>query len=162
MNFIISSSKSRTKGECLKMWNIKNTFSQNADYGPQPYVVNIDSAASNNRNFRTALWTGKYMQLTLMSIADEIGLEMHDDTDQFFRIEEGHGMVMMGKSKNNLNFQAKVNDDYTIFVPAGTWHNIINLGDEPLKLYTIYAPPHHPHGTVHGTRKEAEKAEHSH
>lgn len=130
------------------------------DYGPEPLVVNIDSATRQNKYFRTALWTGNYLQLTLMSIKDAIGLEMHHDTDQFLRIEEGYGFVMMGESKDNLNYRARVGKDDAIFVPAGTWHNVVNLGNKPLKLYSIYAPPHHPHGTVHRTRQEAEMAAH--
>lgn len=140
-----------------------NSFCQgpyNTDYGPEPFVVNIDSATRQNKCFRTALWTGNYLQLTLMSIKDEIGLEMHQDTDQFLRIEEGYGLVLMGKSKDNLNYQTSVSKDYAIFVPAGTWHNVINRGNTPLKLYSIYAPPHHPHGTVQRTREEADMDEH--
>jgi len=127
------------------------------DYGPEPYVVNIEQATLQNNNFRTALWTGEYLQSTLMSInvGDDIGLEIHPDTDQFIRIEQGQGIVKMGKSKNNLDFQRKVFDNYAIFVPAGTWHNVINTGKKPLKVYVIYAPPHHPRGTVHKTKAEA-------
>ena len=127
------------------------------DYGPEPFVVNIDNASKQNRNFRSALWTGEYLQVTLMSIRDEVGLEMHPDTDQFLRIEEGQGLVMMGKSKDKLDYQAKANGDYAIVVPAGTWHNVVNVGNTPLKLYSIYAPPHHPRGTIHRTRQEAEE-----
>lgn len=132
---------------------------QPVDYGPEPFVVNIDNATRQNNYYRAALWTGEYLQATLMSIVDEIGLEIHPDTDQFLRIEEGCGIVMMGKSADNLNFQIRVGKDYAIFVPAGTWHNIVNCGNTPLKLYSIYAPVHHPHGTVQRTRAEAEAAE---
>ncbi|NLT58873.1 MAG: cupin domain-containing protein [Clostridiales bacterium] len=131
-----------------------------SDYGPEPFVVDIESATRQNKAFRTALWTGCYLQLTLMCIKDEIGLEMHGDTDQFLRIEEGSALVMMGKSRDNLNFQTKVGKDCAIFIPAGTWHNIVNCGRKPVKLYSIYAPPHHPRGTVHRTREEAEREEH--
>ena len=132
------------------------------DYGPDPFVTNIDKATRQNRNFRTALWTGRHLQLTLMSISTggEIGLEIHPETDQFIRIESGNGMVMMGPAKNRLNFQRPVSDGYAVFVPAGTWHNIINTGNHPLKIYTIYAPPHHPHGTVHATKDIADAQEH--
>lgn len=120
------------------------------DYGPQPLVINIDKATKQNTNFRTALWTGEHFQVTLMSInvGDDIGLEIHPDTDQFIRIEDGQGIVKMGKSKDNLEFQANARDDFAIMVPAGTWHNVINTGNKPLKVYVIYAPPHHPRGTV--------------
>lgn len=132
---------------------------QATDYGPEPFVVNIDSATRQNGYFRLALWTGQYLQLTLMCIRDEIGLEIHPDTDQFIRVEEGCGLVMMGKNENNLNYQARIGKDSAVFVPAGTWHNIINCGNCPLKVYTIYAPPHHPRGTTHCTREDAEAAE---
>ncbi len=120
------------------------------DYGPNPFVVNIDEATEQNNNFRLALWTGNHLQLTLMSInvGGEIGLEMHPHTDQFIRIEEGQGLTKMGARKDVLDFQAYVRDDYAIFIPAGTWHNLINTGYKPLKLYSIYAPPNHPFGTV--------------
>lgn len=128
------------------------------DYGPCPLVINIEKAAKTNDYFRLALWTGKYLQLTLMSIdvGSDIGLEMHPDVDQFIRIDQGQGLVLMGNSPHDLNFSAHVYDDYAIFIPAGTWHNLINTGNVPIKLYSIYAPPEHPHGTVHRTKKEAE------
>lgn len=131
------------------------------DYGPQPFVINITEATRRNNNYRTALWTGKYLQATLMSIkvGDDIGLEIHPNTDQFIRIEEGQGLVKMGSSKNRLTYQRKVRDDFAVFIPAGTWHNIINTGNKPLKLYSIYAPPHHPFGTVHKTKKDAQASE---
>lgn len=132
------------------------------DYGPYPFVININKATKENNYFRLALWTGEYLQLTLMSIevGDDIGLEMHPDVDQFIRIEEGHGIVLMGDRKDKLTFQAKVCDDDAILIPAGTWHNLINTGNVPIKLYSIYAPPEHPFGTVHRTKKEAEMDEH--
>jgi mannose-6-phosphate isomerase-like protein (cupin superfamily) len=127
------------------------------DYGPQPYVVNIDKATKQNNNYRTTLWTGNHLQLTLMSIkvGGDIGVEVHPVIDQFIRIEEGQGIAQMGPSKNNLNFKKNVYDGFAIFVPAGTWHNVVNTGNKPLKLYSIYAPPQHPHGTVHATKEIA-------
>lgn len=124
------------------------------DYGLQPYSVNIDEATKENKNFRRALWTGNYLQVTLMSInvGDDIGLEIHPDTDQFIRIEDGQGKVRMGKNKQNLEYQANVSDESAIMIPAGTWHNIINTGNKPLKVYSIYAPPHHPRGIVQATK----------
>ncbi len=131
------------------------------DYGPEPFVVNITEATKENDTFRTALWTGNHLQLTLMSIGvgEDVGLEVHPHVDQFLRIEEGQGIVKMGDSKYDLNFLRKVYDDFAIFIPAGKWHNIINTGNRPLKLYSIYAPPNHPHGTIHRTKSEAEAAE---
>lgn len=131
------------------------------DYGPQPFVVNIEEVTTRNNTFRTALWTGSNLQLTVMSIdvGEDIGLEVHPNLDQFLRIEEGQGLVQMGENKNNLTFQEQVYDDYAIFIPAGTWHNVINTGNQPLKLYSIYAPPEHPYGTVHETKEIAMAAE---
>ncbi|WP_249871807.1 cupin domain-containing protein [Oceanobacillus saliphilus] len=131
------------------------------DYGSRPFVVDIEEATKQNRTFRTALWTGSNLQVTLMSIAvgDDIGLEIHPAVDQFLRIEEGQGLVQMGDRQDRLDFQARVYDDYAIMVPAGKWHNLTNTGDKPLKLYTIYAPPEHPFGTVHVTKADAIAAE---
>ncbi len=128
------------------------------DYGPEPFAVNIEAATKQNNTFRTALWTGKHLQLTLMSInvGEDIGLEIHPDNDQFLRIEQGQGLVMMGDRKDQLNFQAHVREGYAFIIPAGKWHNLINTGCMPIKLYSIYAPPKHPHGTVHKTKEEAE------
>ncbi|WP_429142328.1 cupin domain-containing protein [Anaerotaenia torta] len=129
------------------------------DYGPNPFVVNIEEATEQNRNFRTSLWTGYYLQLTLMSInvGEDIGLEIHPDLDQFIRIEEGQGFVRMGDRQDNLDFQAYVRDDFAIIIPAGKWHNLFNTGNTPLKLYSIYAPPQHPFATVHETKEDAEE-----
>nr|WP_243133171.1 cupin domain-containing protein [Thermoclostridium caenicola] len=134
------------------------------DYGPEPFVVNIEDAAKMNQNFRTALWTGNHLQLTLMSldVGEDIGLEMHPDVDQFIRIEQGQGIVVMGDNPNILNFQQWVYADYAIFIPAGKWHNLINTGHVPLKLYSIYAPPQHPPGTIHPTRADAMASEEYH
>ena len=129
------------------------------DYGPCPFVVDIEEVTDQNDNFRLALWTGDYLQLTLMSInvGEEIGLELHPDIDQFIRIEQGQGLVMMGDRRDQLHFKAEVYADDAILIPAGKWHNLINTGHEPLKLYSIYAPPEHPRGTVHETKKDAEE-----
>lgn len=131
------------------------------DVGPAPYVVDIEELTKANENFRTAQWTGTFLQMTTMSIevGGEVGLEVHEDTDQFLRIEAGKAKVVMGPAEDNLTQEWEAEDDFAIFVPSGTWHNIINVGDEPLKLYSIYAPPHHPHGTIHKTFEEAEAAE---
>ena len=129
------------------------------DYGPNPFTINIEEATLRNRNFRTALWTGKHLQLTLMSLnpGEDIGLEMHPDVDQFIRIEQGQGLVMMGDTSKHLGYQQRVSDNYVILIPAGKWHNVVNTGRTPLKLYSIYAPPEHPRGTVHRTKRDAEK-----
>ncbi|MFC0214401.1 cupin domain-containing protein [Paenibacillus chartarius] len=131
------------------------------DYGARPFVVNIDQTTKQNNNYRTALWTGKYFQVTLMSIpvGDDIGLEVHPTTDQFIRIEEGQELVQMGDSKDKLDFQEMAYGDYAIIIPAGKWHNVTNMGNKPLKIYVIYAPPEHPFGTVHETKAIAMSAE---
>ncbi|HHT63216.1 MAG TPA: cupin domain-containing protein [Clostridia bacterium] len=128
------------------------------DYGPEPFVVNINQAAKQNDYFRIALWTGNHLQITLMSInvGEDIGLEMHPDLDQFIRIEQGQGLVRMGERQDRLNFERRVYDDYAFVIPAGTWHNLINTGNVPIKLYSIYAPPQHPRETIHKTKADAE------
>ncbi|RAS80698.1 cupin domain-containing protein [Priestia endophytica] len=136
------------------------------DYGPNPFVININRATQQNNTYRTALWTGTHLQVTLMSlnVGEDIGLEMHSNLDQFLRIEQGQGIVQMGKSKNSLNFKRNVYDDSAIVIPAGTWHNLTNTGNIPLKLYSIYAPPNHPFGTVHPKKTDAlaEEEEYGH
>lgn len=131
------------------------------DFGPQPFVVDINKATLHNDTYRTALWTGTKLQLTLMSInpGDDIGLEVHPSTDQFLRIEEGTGVAVMGNTKENLYFQQNVFEDSAIFIPAGTWHDVINTGRTPMKLYSIYAPPNHPYGTKQQTKAIAEAEE---
>ena len=131
------------------------------DQGPNPFVSNIHHTTNANNTFRTALWTGNRLQLTLMSLqpGEDIGLEVHPHTDQFLRIEQGHGVTQMGKSRDNLTFQQMIGPGSALFVPAGTWHNLTNTGQIPLKLYSIYAPPNHPFGTVHETKAEAAEEE---
>ncbi len=134
------------------------------DYGTQPYVVDIEELTKQNDKFRVAKWTGANLQMTVMAIQPngEVGLEVHSTHDQFLRVEDGHGKVVMGPSKDNLDQEWEVEDDFAIFVPAGTWHNIINTGSEPLKLYSIYAPGEHAKGTIHETFEEAWAAEAEH
>lgn len=133
------------------------------DHGSNPYVVNIEELTLSNDTFRTAAWTGSNLQMTLMAIqpGDDIGLEVHEDHDQFLRIESGTALVQMGPSVDSLETWT-AEDDFAIFVPAGAWHNVSNTGSQPLKLYSIYAPAEHAHGTVHATKADAEAAEHDH
>lgn len=130
------------------------------DHGPAPFVTNIEQATLSNNNYRSTLWTGKHLQVTLMTIqpGHHIGLEVHETTDQFLRIEEGTATVYMGTSKDTLSPQQATQSD-AVLVPAGTWHDLVNTGDAPLKIYSIYAPPQHPHGTVQATKQEADAAE---
>lgn len=133
-------------------------FRQLKDYGPYPFVINIADATKNNDYFRTTIWTGNHFQLTLMSInvGDNIGLEVHPLNDQFIRIEEGFGLVKMGENKDNLTYERRVGANDIIIIPQGIWHNLINIGNKPLKLYSIYAPIEHPFGTIHKTKKDSE------
>jgi mannose-6-phosphate isomerase-like protein (cupin superfamily) len=140
---------------------LSESKSRSLDKGGDPLVVDIEKATKDNDTYRTALWTGDHLQVTLMSInaGDDIGLEIHPDTDQFIRIEDGQGLVQMGSSKNNLTFQQQAYADYAVMIPAGTWHNITNTGTVPMKVYAIYSPSEHPYGTVHKTKADAMAAE---
>ena len=128
------------------------------------WTGDIEKMTTSNTNFRTVLFTGKFAQLTVMSLkpGEEIGLEAHDDVDQFIRIEQGRARVTLSKNKNSDDEQHLLEDDWAIVIPAGTWHNVINDGDGELKLYSIYSPPEHPDGTVHATKEEADAAEADH
>lgn len=138
-----------------------NCSTKLTDNGAKPYAANIEQSAMQNQNFRTAVWTGCHLQMTLMCIppCGEIGLEIHTDTDQFIRVEEGTASVKMGRCKNQVIFQQTLCKGDAVFIPAGTWHNIVNIANAPLKVSSIYAPPHHPKGTVHRTKVDSEKAE---
>lgn len=115
------------------------------------FVDDIEAMTEHNSNFRRVLYTGKQLQLVLMSLepGEEIGEEVHPDRDQFFRVEEGTGEVWID------GHQTSIRSSFAIVVPAGARHNVRNTGDEPLKLYTLYAPPEHLDRTVHVTRAEA-------
>ncbi len=129
------------------------------DHGKEPYVLDIAAKTLKNDNFRSTLWTGEHLQLTVMSIpvGGDIGLEVHPKNDQFLRLEQGKGRVEMGPAEDNLTFTREVEDDWAILVPAGTWHNVTNIGDEPMKVYALYGPADHVPGTVHKTQEDAEK-----
>ena len=122
------------------------------------YVGPIEKQTLGNNYFRQVLYTGKYAQLVVMCLqpGEEIGNEVHETVDQFFRIEEGEAtFVFEGKEKHT------VKNGEAVIVPAGTFHNVLNASKQAkLKLYTIYSPPNHPDKTVHKTKAEAEKAEH--
>lgn len=135
-----------------------------ADHGPAPFVTDIEAATLGNNTFRTTVWTGRHLQLTVMCLQpeEEIGLEVHHDRDQFLRIEQGHGRVVMGPTRDDLSFKREVSDDDVVLVPAGSWHNVTNTGVDALKLYSIYGPAEHEPGTVHLTKAEADAAEHHH
>lgn len=115
------------------------------------FIGNIEDRTEENRDFRRVIFTGPHLQLVLMTLqpGEEIGEEVHEATDQFFRVEEGKGEVWID------GHVTRVDDDMAIVIPAGSKHNITNTGHKPLKLYTLYAPPHHADGTVHHTRADA-------
>ena len=121
------------------------------------FVANIEQLTESNSDFRRVLYTGKNLQLVLMAIepGEEIGEEIHEDRDQFFRVETGSGEVLIDGTRS------KIAPDDGIIVPAGARHNIINTGDTPLRLYTLYAPPEHREGTVHADKAQAD-ASHEH
>jgi mannose-6-phosphate isomerase-like protein (cupin superfamily) len=120
------------------------------------YVVNIEKETKDNTDYRRVLYTAKNSQLVVMSIepGDEIGNEIHE-LDQFIRIEKGNAKAIL----NNGETEYELKDDFAIIVPSGTWHNIINTGNESLKLYTVYSPPEHKDKTIHRTKSE-EQEEH--
>lgn len=128
------------------------------DIGPHPQSFNIEEATQANKYYRSVAWSGRYLQVTLMSIpvGGDIGLEAHPETDQFLRLEAGSGKVQMGSTKDQLTFEKTVSDGWCILVPAGTWHNITNIGTTPMQVYTIYAPAHHSPGKVQTTAALAE------
>jgi len=128
----------------------------------EPWVGNIEQETLGNDTFRTVVSTGEHTQLTVMSIepGDDIGGEVHDGHDQFIRIESGSARVELGGSEGAPAMVQEVGDDWAVIIPSGTWHNVVNTGDEPLKLYSLYSPPEHPEGTIHRTKADAEAAEH--
>lgn len=120
------------------------------------YVIDIEEKTLQNSNFRQVLYTGKFAQLVLMSLkpGEDIGIEVHENVDQFFRVDSGEGKIIIDGE------ETEVKDGFAIIVPAGSEHNLINIStDKDLKLYTLYSPPNHPDGTIHVTREEAMKAE---
>ncbi|MET9958478.1 cupin domain-containing protein [Streptomyces sp. NPDC006326] len=133
------------------------------DIGPEPQSFDLEQATLENTDYRSVAWSGKYLQLTLMSIpvGEDIGLEAHPGTDQFLRLDAGRGRVQMGSAKDRLDFDQEVEDGWAVFVPAGTWHNITNTGDEPMQLYAVYAPVHHAPGKIQATFADAESDEDS-
>lgn len=121
------------------------------------YVTDIEEATEQNSFFRKVLFTAPNSQLVVMSLkpGEEIGMEVHE-LDQFIRIEEGSGKAVLD------GVEYAIKDDWAVVIPAGTNHNIVNTGDKPMKLYTIYSPPEHPDGTIHKTKEEAMAAESKH
>ena len=121
------------------------------------YCDNIEKLTVANDHFRQVLYTGEHLQLVLMTLqpGEEIGEEVHEDRDQFFRIEQGSGEVRIDGVAN------PVEDDYAVIVPAGARHNVVNTGSEPLRLYTIYGPPEHKDGVIHKDKAQADRDHHN-
>jgi mannose-6-phosphate isomerase-like protein (cupin superfamily) len=124
------------------------------------WVGDIQTLTLDNTNFRTVLFTGPNLQLTVMCLAtgEEIGVEMHDHLDQFIRVESGSARVTLGPSATEVAVAHEIADDWAMIIPGGTWHNVINTGATELRLYSLYAPAEHPDGTVHVTRADADAA----
>ena len=137
-------------------------FNQNSkDLGANPQLLNIHNEVYRNTNFRTTIWTGENLQVTIMCIpiGGEVGLEFHKDVEQLLQIESGFARVYMGKTKQNVKYFGLADSNSLIIVPKKTWHNIINVGRVPLKLYSVYAPPEHPFGTIHKTKLDSDLEE---
>ena len=132
------------------------------DIGPKPQSFDLERATKENAHYRSVAWSGRYLQVTLMSIpvGGDIGLEAHPKTDQFLRLDAGKGRVQMGPAKDSLTFEQEVSDGWCVLVPAGSWHNITNIGETPMQVYAIYAPAHHTPGKVQATAAEAAADKH--
>jgi len=117
----------------------------------QGFVDDIEKLTEDNDDFRRVLYTGKNLQLVLMALkpGEEIGEEVHNDRDQFFRVEKGKGEIVIdGKA-------SRIKSDFAMIVPAGARHNVRNTGEKVLRLYTLYAPPEHRDRTIHATKADA-------
>ncbi|MBQ9369808.1 MAG: cupin domain-containing protein [Clostridia bacterium] len=126
-----------------------------------PAIINIHKATLCNDWYRREIWTGKHLQITVMCIpaGGEIGLEVHEDLDQFLRVEYGVGSVYVGTEKKNVSYLGEADASSAIVIPAGTYHNVLNRRNVPLKLYSVYAPPKHPVGTAQRTKFDADLEE---
>ena len=127
------------------------------------WLDEISKLTLDNTNFRTVAYTGEHTQLTLMRLGpgEEIGWEQHAHLDQFLRLEQGRARVEFGGTEDAVDETHEVEDDWAFIVPAGVWHNVVNLGDGDVKLYSLYSPPEHSDGTVHRTKADADAAEHN-
>ncbi|MBO5653833.1 MAG: cupin domain-containing protein [Clostridia bacterium] len=131
------------------------------DAGPAPAQIPLSALAQENRAFRRTLWTGEHLQLTVMCLSsgEDIGTEMHPDLDQLLRVEEGYALLRYGSCRSKIRDMGYLKRGDVFLVPAGTYHNLVNVGRSALRLSSVYAPPAHPHGTVHPTKEDALKAE---
>ncbi len=135
-----------------------NKHSVFKDYGGAPLVLNISAAAEKNELFRQALWTGEHLQLTVMTIpvGEGIGAEVHEALDRMLRVESGTALVRIGDTGERLRDVRRVSTGSALLIPAGTYHDVLNVGRQPLRLSSVYAPGAHPKETVHKTKEKAE------
>ncbi len=132
------------------------------DEGARPAVLSLWETARENNDFRRTLWTGEHLQLTVMCIpqGEDIGTEMHPRLDQLIRVEEGYASVRFGSCRSGIREMGRMGAGDAVLIPAGTYHNLTNVGRSPLRLSSVYAPPAHARGTVHLTKEEALGEEH--
>lgn len=128
------------------------------------WVGDIEEVTLANEVFRSVLFTGAQLQLTVMRLGpgEEIGREVHPDRDQFIRVESGTARVELATGPQGVDEHHDVRADWAVVIPAGVWHNVVNTGPGPVQLYSLYAPPEHPPGAVHATKAEADAAEQEH
>ena len=126
------------------------------------WLQDIEKTTLENENFRTVVYTGAHTQLTLMRLkpGEDIGWETHSNLDQFLRLEQGQGRLDLGQREGAVDESHVVTGDWAFIIPAGMWHNVVNVGEDDLKLYSLYSPPDHAEGTVHETKAEAVAAHH--
>ena len=131
------------------------------DMGNAPTVTDLEKQALDNENYRLALWTGRGLQITLMTIpiGEKTGIEKHDGTDQIVTVVSGNAEINMGRTERDLKNAIPLCERSTAIIPSGAMHNIKNVGRVPLRLYSIYAPKVHPFGTVDKTKEDAERRE---
>lgn len=132
------------------------------DYGASPFALDLKGAAEQNENYRTTLWTGDHLQVTLMAIpprGGDIGMEIHHGNDQFIYLVDGVGRVQMGKEKDKLIVDRRIHSGEAVIIPDNTWHNVTNVGDTVMKCYSIYSPVKHDHGVTETTKQDAIKQE---
>lgn len=127
------------------------------DIGKDPWIEDIENKTVQNMTFRTVLHTGRHTQLTVMCIrpGEDIGREIHRRRDQFLRVVEGHARVELGPNEDEVEQTQQIGPGWAVIVPADVWHNVVNTGEDDLKLYSLYSPPVHLDGTIHHTKAEA-------
>jgi mannose-6-phosphate isomerase-like protein (cupin superfamily) len=132
------------------------THLDTAAAGAVGWVDDIERATLGNNTFRKVLFTGEHLQLTVMRLApgEDVGLEVHPEHDQFIRVEAGAARLDLGPSRNEVTESRELGPDWACIIPAGVWHNVVNVGEDDVRLYSLYAPPEHPPGTVHAVKAD--------